>query len=264
MQALLRAVTIIVAWTMLPAAACAQALPASVDTPHLETPRSSDAARDVPIGSYTLATFWVPQHCKHAIRGIAALACDKAGVRPGGLALHGLWPDGVGKEWPQWCKPAALLAPATIAAHLDATPSAQQMQHEWAKHGTCMAGYTPERYFDRSEQLYRAIHMPDLRALSYRSQTVASVKQAIADANPGLKAEMFKLTLDKGWLEEIWFCLDTKFARATCAEPQREPADARVQIWRGGRGSNNRRYSGGSYNRYDRYRRPRYGTNRSD
>lgn len=237
MQAFLRALMAFVALAAMPIAAMAQAVaPADIGVPHVEGPHGSDAARDVPIGSYTLATFWVPQHCKRAIRGIAALECAKAEVRGASLALHGLWPDGEGKEWPQWCKPAAVLPPAVLAAHYGATPSAQQMQHEWAKHGTCMAGYTPERYFDRAEKLYRAIHVPDLRALSYRDQTVASVKRAISDANPGLRPETFKLTLDKqGWLEEVWFCLDTKFAARTCAEQQREPQDAKVLIWRGGR-----------------------------
>ena len=238
MRAIVRILMLIFGWMALPALAVAQTSPGAirVNAPHLETPHGGDAARDVPIGSYTLATFWVPQHCKRAIRGIAALDCARPEVRASGLALHGLWPDGVGKEWPQWCKPAALLGAATIAARQAVTLPAQQLQHEWAKHGVCMAGYTPDRYFDRSEQLYRAIHVPDLRALSYRDQTVASVKQAIADTNPGLRPDMFKLTLDRqGWLQEIWFCLDTKFTRMVCAEPQREGAEAKVLIWRGGR-----------------------------
>ena len=184
--------------------------------------------------------------------------CTRPEVRASGLALHGLWPDGEGKDWPQWCKPAALLSSATIAAHYGATPSAQQMQHEWAKHGVCMAGYTPERYFDRSEQLYRAVRVPDLRAASYRPQTVDSVKRAIADANPGLRSDMFKLTLDKqGWLEEVWFCLDTKFALRACPEAQREPADAKVLIWRGGKA---RARQNPDYNSASKYRRrARYG-----
>ncbi|WP_243843268.1 ribonuclease T2 family protein [Sphingomonas vulcanisoli] len=263
----LRAVIVMLGWLILPAAAMAQGavrpMAADLGTPHIETPHGGDMPRTVPIGGYTLATFWVPQHCKQAIRGIAALDCARPEVRTSGLALHGLWPDGEGKEWPQWCKPAALLSSATIAGHLGAIPSAQQMQHEWAKHGTCMAGMTPERYFDHAEQLYRAIHIPDLRALSYKPQTVASVKRAIAEANPGLQPDMFKLTMDKaGWLQEIWFCLDTKFARKTCAEPQREPEDAKLLIWRGGRsaaanGSRYRSSYDGARSR-NTYSRPRY------
>jgi ribonuclease T2 len=211
------------------------AIPADLVPPHVEGPNARDAARAVPIGGYTLATFWMPQQCKQAIRGIAAIDCARPEIHAAGLVLHGLWPDGEGRDWPQWCKPAAVLPTAVLGAHYCATPSVQQLQHEWAKHGTCMAGFTPEHYFDRAEQLYRGIHIPDLRALSYRDQTVDSVKRAIVDANPGLRADTFRLGVDpRGWLEEVYFCLDGNFHARTCAAEGRARGGDKVLIWRGG------------------------------
>jgi ribonuclease T2 len=230
------------------------AIPADLLPPHVESPSERDAARVVPIGSYTLATFWMPQQCKQAIRGIAAIDCARPEIHAAGLVLHGLWPDGEGKEWPQWCKPAAALPPTTLSAHYCGTPSLQQLQHEWAKHGTCMAGYTPERYFDRAEQLFHGIKVPDLRALSYKDQTVDSVKRAIVAANPGLRPESFRLGLDpRGWLEEVYFCLDTGFRPKPCAYEGKTRGDDKVLIWRGGHAR-----SGGGYGSRA-YGRGRYG-----
>lgn len=225
------------------------AIPADLVPPHVESPTARDAARIVPIGSYTLATFWMPQQCKQAIRGIAAIDCARPEVHAAGLVLHGLWPDGEGKDWPQWCRPAAVLPTAVLGAHYCATPSVQQLQHEWAKHGTCMAGFTPERYFDRAEQMYRGLHVPDLRALSYKDQTVDSVKRAIVAVNPGLRPDSFRLSLDPhGWLEEVYFCLDVNFRAKTCAYEGKTRGDDKVLIWRGGR-ARGREYGGRGYRR---------------
>lgn len=197
----------------------------------IEGPSPREPQRTLPIGGYTLSLIWLPQQCR--TRG-AGFACEDR--RAAGLVLHGLWPDGKDKDWPQWCKPAPVLPAATIRAHTRATPNPQLLQHEWAKHGTCMAGYTPERYFTLSNGLFDRFNQPRLRAISYRRQTAASVQRAIAASNPGLKPDMMRLNLAKdGWLQEIWLCLDTNFKPRACPSHQggAKPSE-RVQIWRGG------------------------------
>ncbi len=223
----------------LPSMAQAQALscvvPAEVPGVRPDLPSPGQPRRVLPIGSYTLAVSWSPQFCRSG-----------AGERPGaqfqcgqgnrfGFVLHGLWPDGVGKDWPQYCRSTALLPPRTIKANLCATPSAQLLQHEWAKHGTCMAGYTPERYFARSTALYGRLRFPDMTALSRRSLTAGGLAGAIAAANPGLGARMMRITADRqGWLDEVWICLDRRFRYRTCPAHQGGLAPAaRVRIWRG-------------------------------
>jgi ribonuclease T2 len=208
-------------------------VPSNLPTPRIEGPSTRESARLLPIGSYTLSLIWLPQQCRSDREGFAC------GNRQASFVLHGLWPDGKGKDWPQWCKPAPVLPAATIAAHYCATPSPQLIQHEWAKHGTCMSGYTPDRYFTQSNSLFDSFVSPNMRGLSYRRQTVASVQRAIADANPGMRADMVRLNLDKkGWLREVWLCLDTRFKYKTCPVQQggAKPGD-RVMIWRGGRES---------------------------
>jgi ribonuclease T2 len=219
----------------LPAAALAApscTAPPSLAIPHAEEPSAREPQRLLPIGSYTLSLIWLPQSCRRGER--STLDCAAQAGR-NGFVLHGLWPDGRGREWPQWCAAAAPLPAATLAAHYCATPSVQLTQHEWAKHGTCMPGYDPDRYLSRSRALFADLRLPNLRALSFRQPTARAVRAAFAAANRGMSADMVRLNVNRdGWLEEVWVCLDKAFNRRIC------PADAggpkpgdRVKIWRG-------------------------------
>lgn len=222
----------------LPGTATAQALscavPQNVAAPRPDLPDDRQPVRRLPIGSYTLALSWSPQYCRGA-QGREASRFQCGGGNRFGFTLHGLWPDGRGKEWPQYCRTTTLLPRATIRRHLCATPSAQLMQHEWAKHGTCMAGYTPDRYFAQSTGMYRRLRFPDMDALSRRpALTVATLAEEIARANPGMRASMMRITTTRqGWLDEVWLCTDTRFRYRTCPAHQggARPAE-RVRIWR--------------------------------
>lgn len=231
------------------------ALPADLTTPHEEAPTDREPQRVLPIGSYTLSLIWMPEKCRKGDEEDCALyrQTQRSSGRTDGFTLHGLWPDGTGAEWPQYCKAAPVLPAKVIAEHACATPSPQLLQHEWTKHGTCMAGYTPDRYFDLSNRLFAGIKAPNLWALSYKRQTAASVSDAIARANPGMTGDMMRLNIDKqGWLKEVWFCLDTKFKPQACPATQGGArGDEAVKIWRGGRSgsyrSSRRDYGGRSY-----------------
>jgi ribonuclease T2 len=205
-------------------AASAQPVPANLETPHIELPPADQPPRMVPIVGYTLALIWTPQHCFHAVGGAEALQCGRD--TGAGFVLHGLWPDGEGKSWPQWCGNAPVLPRKTIADHYRATPSPQLLQHEWAKHGTCIAGATPDTYFGQSNRLFFALRFPDMEALAKTPLTEAQFAAAFAAANPGTTAESVRLNLDKqGWLQEVWLCLDTSYRAMRCAAPA-QPARA--------------------------------------
>lgn len=188
----------------------AGALPVRPEPPTADQPR-----RLLPIGGYTLAISWAPRYCRaHGQDPAARLQCRDGRF---GWTLHGLWPDGEGRDWPQYCRAAALLPSAVIRRHLCATPSAQLLQHEWAKHGTCMAGYTPERYFARPNALYARLRYPDMKGLSRAPLTAGGVAAAMAGANPGLTPDMMRVTADRhGWLDELWLCLDRRFRHTRC------------------------------------------------
>ena len=225
---------------VLPAMAHAQAYqcstPATVERVRPDLPSDSQPKRIVPIGSYTLAISWTPQYCRdNGDRAGAQFQCG-TGNRFG-FTLHGLWPDGVGKDWPQYCRAAEFVPPPVIRAHLCTTPSAQLLQHEWAKHGTCMPGYRPATYFNQSARLYGKLRYPNMDALSRAPMTAGRFAVAMAAANPGLKADMMRVTANKqGWLDEVWICLDRRFRYRRCPVHQGGLSpSAALQIWRGGR-----------------------------
>lgn len=229
---------------LIPATAMAQAyqcsVPPGIQRVRPDLPSEREPARNLLIGSYTLAITWSPQYCReHADRDASGLQCGGGGTGGNrfGFTLHGLWPDGTGKAWPQYCSATALLPQAVIKAHLCATPSAQLMQHEWSKHGTCMPGYRPDRYFRQSNALYAKLRYPDMDALSRSPLTAGRFALAMASANPGLRADMIRVTATRdGWLDELWLCLDTRFRYERCtAGSGGLPASTSLKIWRGGR-----------------------------
>lgn len=216
----LRRFAILAAALATPAAANAQALqcsvPGQLPRPTTEGPTSGEPRRILPIGGYTLAVSWAPEAC----RGHAGdFQCG--GGNRFGFTLHGLWPDGEGAAWPQYCASAALLPESAIRPNLCATPSVQLLQHEYAKHGTCM-GLSPADYFRRSTGLYARLHFPDMAVLAARPDLTAGVfAAAFARANPGMSADMMRLNLNRrGWLEEVWLCLDIRFRWRRCPATQ--------------------------------------------
>ncbi|WP_326524701.1 ribonuclease T2 family protein [Sphingomonas sp.] len=231
---------LLVAALTLPAAAGAQAykcaVPERIETPRHDGPSLREPKRVVPIGGYTLALTWAPQYC-HANARDASASFQCASGNRFGFTLHGLWPDGKGREWPQYCAPAKILDAETIRRNLCATPSTQLIQHEYAKHGTCM-GIPPRAYFERAGSLYARVRYPDMDALSRREKlTAGQFAAAFARANRGLTADMLRITANRqGWLDEVWVCLDTRFAYTRCPSHQRSlPAARRLKIWRGAR-----------------------------
>ncbi len=190
-------------------------VPADLPRPMLEGPTSDQPRRLLPIGSYTLAVSWSPEYCAERTTSPRDhFQCG--GERSFGFTLHGLWPDGEGAQWPQYCRPTRLVPDKVIREHVCTTPSPQLIQHEWEKHGTCMSK-TPEAYFAKSAALYSELRFPEMDELRGKSMTAAAFQEAFAKANPGMKADQMRLNVDKaGWFEEVWLCLDKQFRRTSC------------------------------------------------
>ena len=222
---------------LVPVAVAAQVLsctvPAALSRPQPDTPDARQPRRLVRTAGYTLALTWSPQYCRRATgHRDDAQQCGAGNVF--GFTLHGLWPDGPGKAWPQYCRPVELLREPTLRRNLCATPSVQLLQHEWAKHGSCMAGGA-DAYFDRARALYGRLRYPDSVALSRRPLTVGEFATAFARANPGMHADALRITATRdGWLDEVWLCLDRNYRKVRCPVHQRGvPASSPLKIWRG-------------------------------
>ena len=216
---------------LVPSAAHAQLascrLPAALPLPKLSEPSQSQPRRVMPIRSYTLALSWAPEYCARG-SDVGSFQCGRSCNRFG-FVLHGLWPNGEGKSWPQYCRPAQRLTPAILRANLCATPSVDLLQHEWAKHGTCMRG-PPKAYFDQARGLYGRLRFPDMAALSRdKALTVETFKQALIAANAGEKPVLPGTSVRigftrQGWLDEVQICFDQRLKYTTCAPQTQDVA----------------------------------------
>jgi len=215
----------------------AYAQPMACAVPDISTSLAAETApaaevKRVPILGYLLSLSWSPQYC----RGRHGMAQDAGQCGPQarfGFVLHGLWPEGEDQQDPAWCAPAKPLSPQLIRQHFCMTPSAALLQHEWAKHGTCMTN-DPATYFETGAQLYRSLRYPDMRVLSRQTHSTASFAAAFARANAGLRPDMLRIMIDQsGWLKEVRLCLGRDVRPRPC--PMGEPGkpDQRpVRIWR--------------------------------
>ncbi|MGE0774095.1 MAG: ribonuclease T [Sphingomonadaceae bacterium] len=219
-----------------PAAANAQALSCRLPDSVPQAEVESGPSRVVPIGGYTLALSWSPEYCRFREKsGRDDFQCSRPTNRFG-FVLHGLWPDGTGGRWPQYCRKSGPLPPPVVRATLCTMPSVDLQQHQWAKHGTC-AFRDPGAYFWASRKLFSAVRYPDMSALS-RSEalTVADFAAAFVARNPGIGANMIRVDVNRrGGLEEVMLCLDTHFRPSECRTGRADRDHRVVRIWRGGR-----------------------------
>ena len=213
--------------------------PANLSRPVPEIAKPNEVRR-TPVAGYMLALSWSREQCRGRERDPEmAIQCDGS-IGDFGFVLHGLWPEAAGPDYPQWCRKASVLSRKIVADNICMTPSVQLLQHEWAKHGTCMAR-KPETYFGAAKLLFQALTFPDMHRLSRQGEkdglvTAKVLADAFADNNDGLPANAIRVqTNRKGWLEEVRICLDRKFKPEACpAFAKGAPEKAQIKIWRGG------------------------------
>ncbi len=218
---------------ILPASAFAQAYQCTIPQ-RLEPPRAAvpdGPARRVPVGRYTLAASWSPEYCR---KGDASMQCSGANGRFG-FILHGLWPEARNGPPPQWCAVKPRPSPDLIRRNLCMTPAPALLEHEWAKHGSCMTR-TPEAYFRASAILWRSLRWPDADRLSRQEGlTVGELRREFVRANPDWRVEQVGVVLSRnGWLKELRLCYSHRFMPAACPRGALGPRDSvPLKIWRG-------------------------------
>ena len=168
--------------------------------------------RLLPVTKMVLAYYWWPENCQYP-------GGDKQGCDAGfGFKVHGLWPDSVGKTYPQFCRLPTQLTPDQVRANFCMIPSTTLLQHEWVKHGTCHWP-SPEAYFGDTRRIADSIVMPDAASLPGEGLTAGKLRDAIVARNPQLSRDgLFVGTNKKQWLTEAWVCLTTDYAPMRCED----------------------------------------------
>lgn len=229
---------LILAALALPAPALAQAYqcraPASIAMPR--APQPDGPKRTSRISGYTLAVSWSPEFCRggKSASDPDNLQCNGS-IGRFGFVLHGLWPESGQGKYPQWCSVIPRPTEAELKANLCMTPVPWLLEHEWAKHGSCMAK-TPAAYFKVSSILWNGITLPDADKLSRKDGlTAGDLRQAFVALNPGWRAESVGLRVSNGgWLREMQLCYGKDFRPARCEARMFGPKnDAPLKIWRG-------------------------------
>lgn len=194
--------------------------------------------RTTPITGYTLALSWSPEFCKgRESQRSHRIQCSGDHGRFA-LVVHGLWPHsqrGARSTWPQWCSATATLTPAELRRNLCTLPSARLVAKQWAKHGACMTK-RPETYFAVTRVLWEALRVPEYDRISREDNlTAGRIRQAFADANPGVSTDAVGVKLnERGWLQELRICYSKRFRPARCNAGRFGAKDgAPAKIWRG-------------------------------
>ena len=211
--------------------------PATLPRPTIEP---QEEIRRTPVSGYTLALSWSREFCRGREKDPAmALQCGGK-IGDFGFIVHGLWPNAAGPDYPIWCRKARLLSRKVVADHICMSPIVQLLQHQWAKHGSCMVR-RPETYFGAAKLLFEAIEFPDMDRLSRQGEkddvplNAAGLADAFATDNDGLPANAVRFkSNERGWLQEVRICLDKKFKPTACPRHISGARDkAEIKIWRG-------------------------------
>jgi ribonuclease T2 len=198
---------------------------AAIPAPDVATPSSTK----VPVASgdfdyYLLVLSWSPTHCSgDAGHGRSSDLQCRSG-RPFGFVLHGFWPQDE-RGYPENCSSSEprRVGDDLLSSMMKISPSADLIQHEWQKHGTC-SGLSQRDYFATAERAFRSISVPStyVRPNGDVRTKPDDVREAFLSVNPALSRASIAATCSRNELAELWVCLDKGLAPRACSNDVRK------------------------------------------
>jgi ribonuclease T2 len=137
-----------------------------------------------------------------------------------GFIVHGLWPQFRSGGWPEFC--GRQPGPSNPNQMLDIMPDPHLVQHEWSAHGTC-SGLRADDYFSLIHRTFAALKIPQqfVRPTRQFSITPGTLKQAFAQANPGLNETDIAISCKGAYLVAVEICV-TKDGKPTPCSGMRD------------------------------------------
>ena len=191
-------------------------------------PRPGEVVSGVTNAVYLLALNWTPQWCQAG--GVGASAREMECNHPFGFTLHGLWPNGVSKPYPRYCRPVGGLDVGLVRRMFCRTPSPVLLQHEWQAHGAC--GFADaSAYFGQAARLFDQLRLPKIEAIAPDRLTAGAVRSAFVKANPSFgPRDVFIQTTRDDALAEVRLCYDLAYRPTACPGGNGAPDGTRIHL----------------------------------
>lgn len=165
---------------------------------------------------YVLAMSWIPAYCADDGDDRADPRCAEG--RRIGWAVHGLWPQHDGGDWPEFCLTGERNpSRRETGDEADLFGTSGAAWHQWNKHGRC-SGLSAPGYYALVRRAVAAIELPEVFDGITRELRVDPdvVEAAFIEANPELTNAMLVTACQRGDLVEIRLCLTRDLEPRAC------------------------------------------------
>mgnify|MGYP001027204611 CR=1 FL=1 len=165
---------------------------------------------------YLLALSWIPAYCAGDGDERRDPRCDDGSAV--GWAVHGLWPQHDGGDWPEYCNTTER-SPSRreTAEEADLFGTSGSAWHQWNKHGRC-TGLSARNYYRLVQAALDRVELPEIFAGITRELNVDPdvVEAAFIEANPDMAHDMLVTSCPRGDLVELRVCLTRDLEPMEC------------------------------------------------
>ncbi|MCB1405591.1 MAG: ribonuclease T2 [Rhodobacteraceae bacterium] len=165
---------------------------------------------------YLLALSWIPAYCADDGDERRDPRCEDGTAV--GWAVHGLWPQHEGGDWPEYCTTVER-SPSRreTAEQADLFGTSGSAWHQWNKHGRC-TGLSARNYYRLVQEAVSRVTLPEVFTGITREMRLDPdvVEAAFIESNPGLTHDMLVTSCPGGDLVELRLCLTRGLEPRVC------------------------------------------------